>query len=139
MVNVLREFVQHVLMEYNVQPGVRVYHRSIKRFSRGKILHVQEPESAKRRFFAPKAVEMALENYRKKNHPDLPSRLRCVFGTLVSRSRFLRKGYLYVLEPLGATHVTDSQLIDRLANVYRDDYRDMGSGYELIEPYVPEN
>lgn len=78
-------------------------------------------------WLADRATEKALEEYRQKNHPDLPSRLKCVYGSYTPHSRFVRKGHLYVVEPQGTTLTTSSQFIDELRDRYRPrDYSDDG-------------
>lgn len=65
---------------------------------------------------ADRDVEQQLEQYRAENHPSLPSRLDCVYASFVPRSRFVSKGYLYEVRPVGATHIADSNIIDELGN-----------------------
>ena len=65
-----------------------------------------------------RAFEKQLEKFRQVKYPDLPSRLNCVYATFKPRSRFLRKGYLYRVKPIGKTHVADSELIDSLDRSY---------------------
>lgn len=97
---VLRECIRALLLEYDLQPGVRVYHRSPRIMKPGDI--VESRKTNGRHWLTDKWSELALERYRKERHSDLPSRLDCVYGTLTPRSRFLSKGHLHVIEPIGS-------------------------------------
>lgn len=105
----LREYIR-TLLEYELQHGVRVYHRSPRIMKPGDIV---KPKMINGRHWNVDSVqERVFERYRKEHYPELPSRLECVFGTLTPRSRFLSFGYLHILEPIGSIHVTNSMLID---------------------------
>ena len=61
-----------------------------------------------------KAAEDVLELIRKKDYPDMPSRLAGAFATLQPATRFVSYGHLYEVEALGATLVANSYLIDQM-------------------------
>jgi hypothetical protein len=121
----LRSHINSLLREYKTQPNVTLYHRSQIDYKIGDVISFDESTSKFR--LSKSEIEDELEDYRKKYHPDLPSRLTCVYASFVPHSRFLSKGQLYAIKPLGITHVTDSRLIDK--SLYRRD------NYDLIENY----
>lgn len=132
-----------LMLEYQVASGVRLYHRSTKAFKVGDVLTSQKNDKGQhwlsyhlhekgleefrtKRHYAPPQKFTARERKKKsfvepertfKSLEHLPSRFECVYATFVPHSRFLSKGQLYVVEPIGATHVVDSRIIDKLARL----------------------
>lgn len=131
----LRVLVREGLMlEYDVQPGVRLYHRSHVKFKVGDILTAQNDPKTGQHWLADRDYEKALERVRKDLHPDLPSRFDCVYASFVPHSRFLRKGHLYVIEPIGKVFVTDSKIIDEMGESRHYNYSSVLRYWEGVEP-----
>ena len=88
-----------------------------------------------------KKFEKALELFRQKNYPDEPSRFTSVFTSVIPRSRFKDKGYLYVIKPEGKMLMTDSRLIDEMEQDFDREYFDrLEYGFrEEDEKYLNEN
>lgn len=124
-----------MLLEYKLSGSVTLYHRSYKRFEVGDELTPQTEASTGKHWLASKESERELESYRSKNHPNLPSRLSCVYASFVPRSRFVSKGYLYEIKPVGATHVADSTIIDRLSESSSVDHNLVAEYWEEADPY----
>lgn len=126
----LRDHIELLLREYKTQPNVTLYHRSQNNYKVGDVISPGDVEGTSKFRSSKSDLEINLENYRKKHHPDLPSRLTCVYASFVPHSRFLSKGILYAIEPVGMTHTTNSRLVDRIH--YSRNDRDH---YSLIEDY----
>jgi hypothetical protein len=82
-------------------------------------------------WLAEQPVEKAMELYRKKNFPDKPSRLNGIYCSVIPRSRFKDKGYLYAVKPIGKMLMTNSRYIDAIGDNWQremmqfsDRYRD---------------
>jgi len=90
-----------------------LYHRSLKKMKVGDIIKPHMGKSGAH-WLSNKAFEAVLEAFRKKNYPDRPSRLNCIYSSLIPKSRFIDKGYLYVVQPTGKMFMTDSLLIDEM-------------------------
>lgn len=123
-----------LLLEYTVSPDATLYHRSPQRFKVGDILTAQVDPATGKHWLAKKQYEREMEEVRKQQFPNLPSRLDCIFASFHPRSRFLGKGFLYAVRPVGRMHVTDSKLIDEIG---RNSWQDNDYGYDssLIEDY----
>jgi hypothetical protein len=80
-----------------------------------------------------KTSELALEEERKITAPDAPSRLNCIFSTLIPRSRFVDKGYLYRIKPIGKIFLADSTLIDTTIEKFEREYYDRIGRYDKEE------
>lgn len=100
-----------------------LYHRSLKKMKVGDIIKPKTDKSGKH-WLAGIPFELVLEEFRKNNFPDKPSRLSCVYSSAVPRSRFSEKGYLYVIKPIGKMFMTDSTLIDTMADRFSRDVSD---------------
>lgn len=85
-----------------------LYHRSTVKYNVGDEIKPQGRDYVKKSLF-----ERALEAFRKKYFPNAPSRFDGVFATIVPRSRFRSKGYLYTVK-MGSDNylMTNSYLID---------------------------
>ena len=131
----LQRLIREILLEYTVNPASTLYHRSHKDFKVGDILTAQMDPKTGRHWLASKNVELDLESLRKREYPDLPSRFNCVYLSFVPRSRFLAKGKLYAVEPIGKTHVVNSQIIDELSRTSYPPYSLMEEYWQGSEPY----
>ncbi len=125
---------EELMLEYDVQPGVRLYHRSYVKFKIGDVLTAQKDPKTGQHWLMSHEHEQALERVRKQLHPDLPSRLDCVYASFVPHSRFLNKGHLYVIEPVGKVFVTDSRIIDEMAQSRHYRHASVLSYWEGVEP-----
>jgi len=73
--------------------------------------------------------EKAMELFRKKEFPNEPSRFKCIFSSIIPRSRFKDKGYLYTVKATGNMLMTSSRIIDEMGQQFDKDY------FEFIERY----
>ncbi len=131
----LRKLIREaLLLEYTLSNDVTLYHRSPQKFKVGDILTAQTDPATGKHWLEKKQYEREMEDYRKKNHPNLPSRLNCIFSSFHPRSRFIGKGRLYAVKPIGKIHIVDSKIIDQLG---RNSWKDNDWGYDssLIEEY----
>lgn len=96
-----------------------LYHRSSERLSQGQIL---EPygDSKEDHWLKGQYTEKMLEKFREKYAPDKPSRFNCIFSSVVPRSVFLTKGYLYEVKPIGKIHSTLAYYINEINNIYSE-------------------
>ncbi len=131
----LQRLIREILLEYSVNPSSTLYHRSPHDFKVGDILTAQMDPKTGEHWLASKEVERDLEKLRKKSYPDLPSRFNCVYLSFVPRSRFLAKGKLYAVEPIGKMHVVNSQIIDELSQTKYPSYSLMEEYWQGSEPY----
>jgi len=115
-VHQLRRLIrERLILELDLQPGVTLYHRSSDANLRpGTIIGGESSELGKGPHHRQKGVENALEDIRKKDFPDAPSRLTGAFATLQPATRFASYGHLYEVRAVGKTLVTDSGLIDKM-------------------------
>jgi len=127
----LREFLRQALLEYNISPKATLYHRSIADFKPGTILTARKRPETGQHWLASREHERKLEEYRTTKHPELPSRFECVYGSFHPRSRFLDKGKLYAIQPIGRTFTTNSNLIDEIKHRW-DDEREIS---DLVAQY----
>lgn len=131
----LRRLIREtLLLEYTVSPDATLYHRSPQRFKVGDVLTAQVDPATGRHWQQKKQYEREMEDVRKRDFPNLPSRFNCIFASFHPRSRFIGKGFLYAVKPIGKMHVTDSKLIDQIG---RNSWKDNDYGYDtsLIEDY----
>jgi hypothetical protein len=105
------------------------YHRSLKTFKPGEVLSAQKMGETGRHHYQEDWFEIAMEAYRKRYAPDKPSRMNCVFSSFIPRSRFVDRGYLYLVRPQGKILITDSLLIDNNRRRFEDSFYG-SSGYE---------
>ncbi len=89
-----------------------LYHRSPNEYKVGDKIMGQRSR--------PDVKEMLLEYVRQKSFEDLPNRTRCIYSSPVPRSRFMDKGILYVVKPIGNHFITDSRIIDEIGNKISD-------------------
>lgn len=137
----LRSLVREVIiLEYSPQPSATFYHRSSAQLKVGQVLTAQVNKQSGQHWLRSKDFEVALDNYRQKNHPDLPSRFDCVYASLTPHSRFLGKGRLYRIEPVNCVpFVTNSRIIDELIAVYPDEYDYDTMPPRKIKQFIDEN
>ena len=98
-----------------------LYHRSMDKYKMGDIINPEkrpEAEKGESHWLSKKFTEKKLEEYRKKINPNAPSRFNCVFFSIVPRSAFTGKGYLYEVKPKGKFLVTLSYLINKIAEEF---------------------
>jgi hypothetical protein len=98
------------------------YHRSPKAFKPGDVLSAQKLGGEGRHHYQEDWFEIAMEAYRKRYAPDKPSRMNCVFSSFIPRSRFVDRGYLYLVRPQGKILITDSQLVDDNRRKFDDSF-----------------
>jgi hypothetical protein len=114
-VHQLRQLIrEQLILELDIQPGATLYHRSRNpNLKAGEVLGGEDAPDAK----GPhrnKRVEKVLEEIRKRDFPNAPSRLTGAFATLQPATRFASYGHLYTVEAVGKTLVANSGLIDRM-------------------------
>lgn len=123
--------LEQLLSEINT--NTPLYHRSVRKMNVGDAIEIpKEPRSGKH-YLASKMGELALEQERKEIAPNAPSRLNCVYSSLIPRSRFVDKGYLYRVKPTGKIFVADSTLIDTIMERFDREYYDYISRYDQPE------
>jgi hypothetical protein len=103
-----------------------LYHRSLKKLEVGEKI---KPNNSSEGFLY-KLSELALEEERKITAPDAPSRLNCIYSSLIPRSRFVDKGYLYIIKPIGKIFVADSTLIDKVMEKFDREYYEEFSRFD---------
>jgi len=97
-----------------INESTTLYHRSTKEFQPGDILDSKYVKQNGKHWLENITSELELEKFRKNNYPDRPSRFDSVFLSVVPKARFLSKGFLYEVKPIGDIFVTNSQTIDKL-------------------------
>ena len=101
---------------FELSENSTLYHRSIKKLKVGDVI---KPRKIKGSHWLEKSeMELALEQMRKESYPHRPSRFDCVYTSPHPRSRFLDKGDLYVVRPVGNMFMTDSTLIDDIGEQF---------------------
>ncbi|MCK9575752.1 MAG: hypothetical protein WC979_02610 [Candidatus Pacearchaeota archaeon] len=94
-----------------------LYHHSMAKFKVGDVITSQKNGDGVH-WLANDPMEIGLEFFRKKHYPDRPSRFDCVYSSIIPRTRFSDKGYLYVVQPVGSLFMTDSMIIDSLGDEF---------------------
>jgi hypothetical protein len=107
-----------------------LYHRSMRKMNVGDAIEIPKETSSGKHYLASKMGELALEEERKEVAPNAPSRLSCVYSSLIPRSRFVDKGYLYRVKPTGRIFVADSTLIDTIMERFDSEYYERVSRYD---------
>jgi hypothetical protein len=107
-----RKIFEQIIQEH-LGSGVTLFHRTKQVLQVGDVLEPKPGNILTTNYG--KSYESLLEFERRDNFPDRPSRKSCVYASLVPRSRFQSYGKLYEVEPVGATHITDSRLIDQIS------------------------
>ena len=128
--------LSHLLLEQllnEISTNTPLYHRSLRKMNVGDAIEIPKDLTTNKHYLANKMGELALEQERKEIAPDAPSRLNCVYSSLIPRSRFVDKGYLYRVKPTGRIFVADSTLIDTIMERFDREY------YERVSSYVQQD
>ena len=128
--------LSHLLLEQllsEISTNTPLYHRSMRKMNVGDAIEIPKEPSSGKHYLASKMGELALEEERKEVAPNAPSRLNCVYSSLIPRSRFVDKGYLYRVKPTGRIFVADSTLIDTIMERFDREYYDYISRYDRPE------
>lgn len=111
----IQTLIESILLE--ITEKTVLYHRSSKKYNVGDILTPHEAVGKGEHVSRKRKFEQGLERVRLEKYPNKPSRFKSVFCSLVPRSRFIGKGLLYGVTPIGNFHVTNSELIDELGEL----------------------
>jgi len=134
--------LSHLLLEQllsEISNNTPLYHRSLRKMSVGDPIEIPKDIDSGKHYLTNKKGELALEQLRQEEAPDAPSRLNCVYSSLIPRSRFVDKGYLYRVKPTGRMFVADSTLIDSIMERFDREYYDYISRYDQPERNEIEN
>jgi hypothetical protein len=116
-----------------ISTNTPLYHRSLRKMNVGDAIEIPKEPSSGKHYLASKMGELALEQERLLEAPNAPSRLSCVYSSLIPRSRFVDKGYLYRVKPTGKIFVADSTLIDTIMERFDREYYEFISRYDQPE------
>ena len=130
MIKLSHLILEQLLSEINA--NTPLYHRSMRKMNVGDAIEIPKNDTGKHGL-ASKMGEIALEQERKEIAPDAPSRLNCVYSSLIPRSRFVDKGYLYRVKPTGRIFTADSSLIDTIIEKFDREYYEYISRYDQPE------
>ena len=125
--------LSHLLLEQllnEISTNTPLYHRSLRKMNVGDAIEIPKDLTTNKHYLANKMGELALEQERKEIAPDAPSRLNCVYSSLIPRSRFVDKGYLYRVKPTGRIFVADSTLIDTIMERFDREYYERVGSYD---------
>jgi hypothetical protein len=125
--------LSHLLLEQllrEISTNTPLYHRSMRKMNVGDAIEIPKEPSSGKHYLASKMGELALEQERLLEAPNAPSRLSCVYSSLIPRSRFIDKGYLYRVKPTGRIFVADSTLIDTIMERFDSEYYERVSRYD---------
>ena len=131
MIKLSNIILEQLINEINTNTSL--YHRSLRKMNVGDIIEVPKEPSSGKHYLAGKMGELALEEERKEVNPNAPSRLNCIYSSLIPRSRFIDKGYLYRIKPTGRIFVADSTLIDTIMERFDREYYEYISRYDRPE------
>jgi hypothetical protein len=123
----------HLLLEQllsEISTNTPLYHRSLRKMNVGDVIEIPKDLTTNKHYLANKMGELAMEQERLLEAPDAPSRLNCVYSSLIPRSRFVDKGYLYRVKPTGRIFVADSTLIDVIMERFDSEYYERVSRYD---------
>jgi len=109
-----KQFINEVLL-LEISNDTVLYHRSFDKFEVGNIINPSKKftDQTPHRLSSSK-YEQEFEKYRKENYPDVPSRLNCVYTSIVPNSAFKGRGFLYEVKPIGKFHLTMAWLINEM-------------------------
>ena len=125
--------LSHLLLEQllrEISTDTPLYHRSLRKMNVGDAIEIPKDLTTNKHYLANKMGELAMEQERLLEAPDAPSRLNCVYSSLIPRSRFVDKGYLYRVKPTGRIFVADSTLIDTIMERFDREYYERVSRYD---------
>jgi len=128
--------LSHLLLEQllrEISTNTPLYHRSLRKMNVGDAIEIPKEPSSGKHYLSSKMGELALEQERLLEAPNAPSRLSCVYSSLIPRSRFVDKGYLYRVKPTGKIFVADSTLIDTIMERFDREYYEYISRYDQPE------
>ena len=128
--------LSHLLLEQllrEISTDTPLYHRSLRKMNVGDAIEIPKEPSSGKHYLASKMGELALEQERLLEAPNAPSRLSCVYSSLIPRSRFVDKGYLYRVKPTGKIFVADSTLIDTIMERFDIEYYDYIRRYDSYD------
>ena len=108
--NILREVTEKSL----------VYHRSNHPMKVGDIISPKIDKETKKHWMETLESEIGLELYRREEFPDKLSRFKCIYSSIIPRSRFVYKGNLYIVRPKGKIHIGDSGIVDELIHNFNE-------------------
>ena len=123
----------HLLLEQllnEISTNTPLYHRSLRKMNVGDVIEIPKDLTTNKHYLSNKMGELAMEQERLLEAPDAPSRLNCVYSSLIPRSRFVDKGYLYRVKPTGRIFVADSTLIDTIMERFDSEYYERVSRYD---------
>jgi len=109
-------FENYNSMLFELSENSTLYHRSTKKLKEGDIIKPKKIKGS--HWLENQPMEIVLEYLRKTEYPDRPSRFECIYTSAHPRSRFLDKGDLYVVKPIGNLFMTDSTLIDNIGEEF---------------------
>jgi hypothetical protein len=113
MKEIIPSFASYLICE--LSENSTLYHRSPIKLKVGDTIMPKKDKDGSH-WLQSKVSEIALEELRKREYQDRPSRFTCIYATAHPRSRFVDKGYLYAIKPIGKVFMTDSNLIDKIDN-----------------------
>ena len=128
--------LSHLLLEQllnEISTNTPLYHRSLRKMNVGDAIEIPKDLTTNKHYLANKMGELAMEQERLLEAPDAPSRLNCVYSSLIPRSRFVDKGYLYRVKPTGRIFVADSTLIDTIMERFDIEYYDYIRRYDSYD------
>lgn len=129
MNKIIPSFVEYLSLN-ELSSNSTLYHRSMHKFKVGDKITSQKNKDGIH-WLENQSMEIALESFRKDNFPALPSRFNCVYLSVIPRSRFTDKGYLYTVRPIGKYFMTDSLLIDKLNDSFSRNQSNSSFGSDL--------
>lgn len=118
----LQDILNEIFLLNEISEKTTLYHRSPHDFKIGQILDGSKKSGQKEHraqgsdWAGNEMAELLLEEYRQKNHPNLPSRNDVIYTSVVPRARFLGKGRLYEVKIAedASYHITNAEIIDEL-------------------------
>lgn len=134
---------ENVLNEISLNSTL--YHRSMKEMKVGEVINPKTDKTGSH-WIKNDLFEKAMEHFRQKNFPDAPSRINAIYCSVIPRSRFKDKGYLYTVKPVGKILMTNSRLIDKMKEKFDSDmfdyidrrYGDYSEGKKQVEQNIEE-
>jgi len=94
-----------------------VYHRNTANLKIGSIMTAAKAKKGGKHWLARREDEQLIEDIRRKYYKNKPSRFDCIYSSVIPKARFMSKGALYELKPLGKMHMTNSKIIDDMSTL----------------------
>jgi len=126
--NLLKEYLLTELSENST-----LYHYSSQEMKVGDVIKPKLNKEGQH-WLTSLPSELALEEFRKENYPDKPSRLNCIFSSMIPKTRFITKGILYTIKIRGNSFITDSRLIDKMHEDFDRKLYD-GDAYKYLKDF----